>query len=235
MGNGPKGVADLIGDGSREAGPSPGDSDAYQETLLESFRWRYEQHRDVWSWEQALSEAADRIFHFVPDRPSAILDIGTGTAERLLPLAASGHRIVGIDLMELPGWDRIRRTPSGSIELVRGSFLEWSVADEHFDFVSDLGCLHHQHPSSYLAYLRKVRAILKPGGRFGLCTYLEKDPSLKVGSMETTNHGRLGKNFTEAELLQLLDQAGLTPVARDFIARPALDRTYLLAISERRP
>lgn len=101
-----------------------------------------------------------------------VLDVGCGTGENALYLAARGHRVVGVDLA--PG--AIAKATAKAAE--RGIAVEFLVHDASslgglgrtFDTVLDVGCFHTLQPADRARYAASLGAAIRPGGRcFVLC------------------------------------------------------------------
>lgn len=189
--------------------------DKYRSTLLESFQWRYSNKRDSWSPGKSGDRGLDGGYSMMLKSAPAhsgfrILDIGAGTGERLAQYAPAGCVVVGLDLISQPLWPALSKAYEGTLTFEEGDFFTWTPPDFEFDVIIDSGILHHQHPSTYERYLEKVRAILAPRGTFGILVYKEQSEQPE-GSMQTTDHGRLCRNFTEDELSHLLSSSGFDP------------------------
>ena len=220
------------------ADPSDGaiclpDRNEYRHVLTSSFEWRYREQRDVWSEEPALGSAADRLFRFITSKPSHVLDIGTGRGDRLLPLVESGHQVLGLDLLAHRRWSEFEHAGKGRLRFEQANFLDWSWSGSAFDFIMDLGCFHHQHPSEYPLYLEKVAELLRPDGLFALCIYLESNVQAHTGRVELTNHGRVGKYFTCQEICDVLTRSNLKPIMFEEVGRQPPLGAYLLVVARK--
>ena len=102
-----------------------------------------------------------------PLRDAEVLEIGLGygtLSEQLMQRGASYH---GLDIAEGPVnmvRDRWRRTGGQDAEsrVLQGSVLELPFADEHFDYVFTIGCLHHT--GDLPRAVHEVERVLKRGG-----------------------------------------------------------------------
>jgi ubiquinone/menaquinone biosynthesis C-methylase UbiE len=107
-------------------------------------------------------------------RVDAALDVccGTGAAMQLLkPLCRT--RLAGIDFS--PGMLEIARKKAAQVTgLPAGEFFEGDVLEmnfkEEFDLATCFGALGHILPADERTFIRRVRAALKPGGRFIFAT-----------------------------------------------------------------
>lgn len=212
--------------------PEAIDPDDYASTLRRSFTWRYEKGQDVWSGEVALRRAADVLFAHLPTGGS-LLDIGIGSAANVLPLLQAGHTVTGVDIVTPANWSQLRADWARQLTLIEANFLDWAGPEASFDMVSDLGCLHHQLPAQYMLYLQGIGRLLRADGRLGLCVYEEVESGRDTGRMQTTDHGRLAKTFTEGELLTLLASCGFQPIDIARVERAADLPPYLTVVATR--
>jgi SAM-dependent methyltransferase len=118
-------------------------------------------------------------FTAVADRATGpVLDVGCGTGELALYLAARGHRVVGIDFVE----EAIRRARAKAAE--RGLAVEFLVKDatalldwdERFASAIDCGLFHCFSDDDRRHYVRGLAGVLKPGGRLFLMCFSDEEP-----------------------------------------------------------
>jgi len=138
----------------------------------------YDRISFIYDWltisEQPYRELALELLDLQPGE--SILEIGCGTGQTLLSLAAAAGdqgRVVGLDLS--PGMLQQSRTKLGrdrgdTISLLRGSGLHLPLEANSFDalfmsFTLELFSLEEQHN-----VLGEARRVLKENGRIGLVT-----------------------------------------------------------------
>lgn len=105
-------------------------------------------------------------FYLLGDiRQKTVLDLGCGSGENLVPLAARGARVIGIDVSpDLIQLARQRLTGYGlDATLQEGSAYATGLPDESVDVVFSMALLHHLDlPTAR----NEIHRILRPGGLF---------------------------------------------------------------------
>jgi SAM-dependent methyltransferase len=116
-------------------------------------------------------------------REDEVLDVAAGTGNAAIPAAATGARVVGLDLTpELLDVARRRSREAGvEVEWVEGDAEDLPFANDSFDaVVSTLGIQFAPHHEQVAAELARV---CRPGGRIGLCNWT---PEGYIGRFFTT-------------------------------------------------
>jgi SAM-dependent methyltransferase len=95
-----------------------------------------------------------------------VLDAGCGAGRHLLPLAAAGFQVVGVDrewgvLRELSL--RLRRTPAAAW-LALGDLKGLPLKEGSFDAVLSVNVINHGYARDVAAYCRELDRLLKPEG-----------------------------------------------------------------------
>jgi SAM-dependent methyltransferase len=96
-----------------------------------------------------------------------VLDVGSGTGEIALYLAARGHHVVGVDASRR-ALSRARRKAEErgiEVEFVRANVLELSLP-EQFDTAVDCGCFHTLSDADRAPFAASLRRALVVGGTF---------------------------------------------------------------------
>lgn len=154
--------------------------------------------RDTAPWDVGRSQAAMvRAVEagFVCGR---VLDIGCGTGELSLYLAARGHPVVGIDAAP-NAVERARRKAAD-----RGLDVEFRVGDAldppeigRFDTVVDSGLFHVFGDANRERYVAVLRSLLRPGGRVLVLCFADTAPG--TGGPRRVSPGEIREAFAERD------------------------------------
>lgn len=211
----------------------PPESAEYAGLLFNSFKSSYEIQDDIWSDEPAMRLVVPALLdHLHAD--SHVLDVGAGRGRDSQTLLEAGHRVTAIDLVVTPEWQSIERDAKGRATFIEGD-LSSAVLPGRYDAVLDNGCLHHQHPDAYAAYLRRLwdhaveRAWLA-------VSFFTPAPALGVlkGRLWVKHDGRLTRDFTTDEACALLESTGWGVERALAIPRTSDAHHYLLVIARRK-
>lgn len=108
----------------------------------------------------SLFEDLARVADLAPG--SRVLEIGPGTGQATVPMAASGYEVLAIELSPaLAAVARRNLTPYPNAHVVASSFEEWEPPRERFDAVVAATAFHWIDPAIRLA---KSAAVLRAGG-----------------------------------------------------------------------
>jgi SAM-dependent methyltransferase len=108
----------------------------------------------------------------------SVLDVGCGTGENLLFLAARGHEAWGIDFVPLA----IERAKAKAAErkinahFVVGNALELGELDRQFDTVIDCGLFHTFADEERPVFVRSLAEVLPPGGLLHVLCFSDEEP-----------------------------------------------------------
>jgi tRNA (cmo5U34)-methyltransferase len=140
----------------------------------------------------------------------AILELGVGTGETAATVMAlhPAARLVGIDESE-PMLARARdRFPAADLRVQR---LQDPLPEGSYDLVVSALTVHHLDPAGKADLFRRVRARLRPGGRFVLAdVVIPDDPRDAVTPVDPP----YDQPSTVADQLGWLREAGLRPAVR---------------------
>ncbi|MER0448861.1 class I SAM-dependent methyltransferase [Streptomyces sp. Edi4] len=208
------------------------DRDDYGAVLRHAFQVIYDDGRDSWTAEPEMRQLTELLHQWI-EPGSRVLDVGAGRGLDTRRLLALGHRVVGVDLIDLPEWKELAGQWGERVSFVLGDVT--AVTDpEGFDAVMDNGALHHQHPADYQKYLERLRQALRPGGVLAISLFV-RPPEEPQGLLRESPNGRLAREFTRAEAVELLAGAGFAVLAERRVPRSSRsDWAYLLLIARAR-
>jgi cyclopropane fatty-acyl-phospholipid synthase-like methyltransferase len=136
-----------------------------------------------------------------------VIDLGCGTGENALYLAASGLDVVGVDASS----EAIRQAREKAS--TRGIAVKFDVADvlelhdyrEGFDTATDSGVFHVFDDNDRLRYERSVHGILHPGGHLFVLCFSEREPG-DWGPRRLTQR-ELRETFADGWRVDSIDEA----------------------------
>ena len=101
------------------------------------------------------------------DAGSTVVDLGAGTGQFTLAAAATGARVVAVDVSPVM-LDRLRENVATAgarnVEVVQGGFLSYEHAGAPADVVYSRYALHHLPDFWKALALRRIAGMLRPGG-----------------------------------------------------------------------
>lgn len=115
-------------------------------------------------------EDVDAIVHLALELDGPVLELGCGTGRLLLPLAATGLPLTGVDISPaLLAQARVKLATvahGDKVSLVEGDLRELALAqrDFAFAFCTSNTLMHLADPADQLLVLERVVAHLRPGG-----------------------------------------------------------------------
>lgn len=208
-------------------------SSKYHSVLEASFASWYDRGRDAWSSEQAMRGAARYLLaQLAPGVPHHVLDIGTGRGRDVELFLEAGHRSTGVDVVELEDWAALRARWGDRVTLIKCAFQELQT-DQRFTAALDVGCLHHQEPSDYPAYLVKLHTLLVPGAPCVFSVFTPNDTQAERGDVLTLPDRRINRELTEREMQTCLSAAGFTWREAHRWPRDKIEGCYLVILCER--
>jgi SAM-dependent methyltransferase len=117
------------------------------------------------------AEEVERLRSLGLNASSVVVELGCGTGQFAIAAAALCRRAVAVDV-SAPMRETLRRKRDaadlGNLEIVDAGFLTYDHAGEPADFVYSRYALHHLPDFWKAMALRRVRAMLRPGGVFRL-------------------------------------------------------------------
>ena len=159
---------------------------------------------------------------------STVLEVGIGTGNLLLELAARGGKVIGVDhspSMLEEARRRIAASGMGTVELRLGEISHLPLPDASVDCVVANMVLHHA--AEPVAVLAEIRRVLAGGGRLLLADLARHE---REWAREKLADQWLG--FGEEELTGWLTTAGFTDVCCERLAGSAgLEAVLLVSAS----
>jgi ubiquinone/menaquinone biosynthesis C-methylase UbiE len=134
--------------------------------------------------EELVRFISRRYLSLAPDRRAQtdVLEVGSGLCGNLWMVAREGLRAHGLDIsaeaIKLGG--ETLKAWGVSAMLTQGSMLEMPYADAAFDAVYDVLASFSLTSAEFPVYLREVRRVLKPAGRFFLFTLSSESDAFKT-------------------------------------------------------
>jgi 2-polyprenyl-3-methyl-5-hydroxy-6-metoxy-1,4-benzoquinol methylase len=172
----------------------------------------------------------------IGDSGSRIYEVGSGAGRLATALADSGYIVTATD---------VSRQRGGARDAV--SNLEWAMTDGvHLDRFAEPGTfdavlsnqvVEHLHPDDLEEHLRSARSLLKPGGRYVLCT-----PHVLTGPHDVSKVFGLDSavgmhlhEYTNSEVARALGAAGFSRVSSVLYSpklwrRPFASRLHLYVV-----
>jgi SAM-dependent methyltransferase len=155
-----------------------------------------------------------------------VLDVGCGTGENSLFLAALGHDVVGIDLAQAAiakaRAKATQRAADGSIEFLVLDALHVGEMGQTFRTAIDSGLFHCLAPEQRVAYAASLREALSPGGSAYLLCWSSRNP-LGYGP-ERIRKADIRASFRSGWSVEAIDEETLdsllpVPVVHAWLAR----------------
>ena len=141
-----------------------------------------------------------------------IIDIGCGSGRDVKAFREMGYDAIGLDASEELAC--LARAKSG-IDVVVADMCTW-IAEEPYDGIWCCAALLHLHEEDADRFLQNLQHNLTPNG----ILYISVKEGIQTGLDEK---GRYMKNYTEEELRQKLERAGLeildTEMSGDMLGR----------------
>lgn len=108
----------------------------------------------------------------------SVLDVGCGTGENVLYLAARGYHAMGVD--GAPTAIRKARAKAKqrglTVRFVTADALKLSIPDRQFDTVIDSGLFHVFSDEERDQFRNSLERVIRPGGTYLMMCFSEKQP-----------------------------------------------------------
>jgi cyclopropane fatty-acyl-phospholipid synthase-like methyltransferase len=108
----------------------------------------------------------------------SVLDVGCGTGENVLYLAAQGHESWGLDFVPAAiERAKAKATQRGiDARFLVGNALELNTLGRQFDTVIDCGLFHTFSDEERPAFVEGLGAVLRPGGLLYIICFSDQEP-----------------------------------------------------------
>ena len=106
-----------------------------------------------------------------------VLDMCSGDGTNSIYLASKGFEVYGVDISATAVRIARERCHKRNVSCVYrvGDVLQ-PPFQELFSFIFDRGCFHHLSNEDKLKYVDTVKKLLRPGGKFFLLCFSDKNP-----------------------------------------------------------
>ena len=137
---------------------------------------------------------------------SPVIDVGCGTGENALHLAALGHDVLGIDIA--PRAIEMAREKSE----LRGVAARFQVLDalaldtlgETFETVIDSAVFHVFEDPERVRYERALASIVRPGGRIFVLVFSEHEPA-EWGGPRRVSQAEIRSTFSDGWRIESIE------------------------------
>lgn len=133
---------------------------------------------DIGRPQRAFVEAGGAIARRSDGSPARVIDIGCGTGDLALWLAAQGCAVTGVDFLAAP-LDAARRKAHArglAVNFLQMDALSIGELPERFDAAVDCGLFHTFDDTGRAAYGRALANLLEPGSRLFILCMSDAEP-----------------------------------------------------------
>ncbi|MDI1446903.1 class I SAM-dependent methyltransferase [Polyangium sp. 6x1] len=107
-----------------------------------------------------------------------VLDVGCGPGDNAIFLAARGHAVTGLDLVENALVKARARAQQKNVpvQFVQGNALELELLGRTFDTVLDSGLLHVFGSGMRAQYVASLARVVRPGSMYHALVWSDREP-----------------------------------------------------------
>jgi len=149
-----------------------------------------------------------RLRHLFPPPPARVLDVGAGSGRDAAALAAAGHRVTAVEPSSALRERAIARHASPRIAWLDDGLPDLGSlpADAAFDLVLLSGVWHHLDAEERDRAMRRLAALLSPGGR--LLLSLRHGPAMPDRRVFAVDAEESCRQARAADLAKVLEAQG---------------------------
>ncbi len=157
-----------------------------------------------------------------------VLDVGCGTGEHVLMCAGLGLDATGVDLAAaaLRSAEEKARERGRTARFLHHDARELAELGESFDTVLDCGLFHSFDAEGRAAYVRSLRAVLEPGGRYFMLCFSDRQPDVDWPWVHRVTQSEIATAFTDGWRVDSIE-----PATIEIIPDPDGIRARLAAVT----
>ncbi|MBC8068669.1 MAG: class I SAM-dependent methyltransferase [Deltaproteobacteria bacterium] len=137
-----------------------------------------------------------------------VLDVGCGTGENALALAARGHDVVGVDAASA-AIERARAKAESSGSSARfelADALELAALGRSFATVIDSAVFHVFDDDERARYVKSLAAVVRPGGRYFMLVFSDREPT-DWGGPRRISRAEIEQAFADGWTIRAIEPA----------------------------
>lgn len=154
------------------------------------------------------------------------LDVGCGTGEHGLLASELGLEVTGIDLS--PRAIRLAQLKAGRRKLgatfVVADALELEASGAHYDTILDCGLFHVFDDQERVSFVRNLRSVLVPGGRYFMLCFSDLQPG--DWGPRRVSRAEIESTFADSWAVDLIEAATI-----EITIDPEGARAWLVAVT----
>ena len=179
-------------------------------------------------WDIGRPQGAFRALADAGAIQGRVLDVGCGTGEHVLMCAGLGLDATGVDLAApaLRGAEEKARGRGRTARFLHQDARELAGLGESFDTVLDCGLFHSFGAEDRAVYVRSLRAVLAPGGRYFMLCFSDRQPDGDWPWVHRVTRTEIATAFTDGWRVDSIE-----PATIEIIPDPDGIRAWLAAVT----